>query len=151
MKRRRKTNKEERIAEPSPAELEGARPGRGRARPGAELMLGRAELPPAWPEVGRSIINLAYSDTNDHSPFLAQFEAILAPFSRLRKPFQAQQGARQPRGREAPSRDEYLRRSCPRRVQNEIQNASNKRGAKESSKKQSRPKPRAGPRGARPG
>src|SRR4051812_31839083 len=97
MKERRKTNEGDRIAEPGPVELEGA-------RPGAELMLGRAELPPARPEVGRSIINLAYSDTNDHSHFLAQFEAILAPFSRLRKPFQAQQGARQPRSREASSR-----------------------------------------------
>src|SRR3954469_25514992 len=114
-------------------------------------MLGQAEFPLARPEVGCPINGLARSDSDGRSSYLAQFEAILAQFSSLQRPFQAQQGARQPRGREAPSRDEYLRRSCPRRVQNEIQNASNKRGTKESSKKQSRPKPRAGPRGARPG
>src|SRR3954470_12059095 len=120
-------------------------------------MLGQAELPLARPEVGCSINSLARSDSNGHSflaqfeAILAQFEAVLAPFSSLRRPFQAQQGARQPRGREAPSRDKYSRRSYPRRGQNGIQSASNERGTKKLSKKQSRPTPRAGPRGARPG
>src|SRR5438270_322060 len=109
-------------------------------------MLGRAKLPPVRPGVGCSIINLPRSNNNGHSSFLAQFEAIRAPFSRTRRPLQAQQGARQPRGREALSRDEYLRRSCPRSVQNEIQNALNKRGMNELSKKRSGPRSSARPR-----
>src|SRR3954468_16800266 len=87
-------------------------------------MLGQAELPLARPGVVCSINSLARSDSNGHSSFLAQFEVILAPFSSLRRPFQAQQGARQPRDREAPSRDKYSRRSHPRRGQNGIQCAS---------------------------
>src|SRR3954464_6707256 len=108
-------------------------------------MLGQAEFPLARPEVGCSINGLARSDSDGRSSFLAQFEAILAQFSSFQRPFQAQQGARQPRGKGAPSRDKYSRRSHPRRGQNGIQSASNERGMKDLSKKQSRPTPRAGP------
>src|SRR4051812_7203980 len=74
-----------------PSRASGAQPGQGRARPGAEFMLGQAELPPARP-----------GSTTSHSDVVrafvllkAPFKAILAPFSSFRRHFQARQEPRQ--------------------------------------------------------
>src|SRR5436190_1725405 len=81
--KQRRTN---RRAEPSRAGGSSARPRPSSARGRAHAWPGRA--PPARPESGCSVDDLARSNNNDRSSFLVQFESIVAPFPSSWKPFQ---------------------------------------------------------------